>query len=153
MIHLYSNDYLVLNQELYENIICSNKDLIIHSQCPSCGNCELIFYGHYSRTVILPDGRNETIRIQRCRCNHCHRVHSILTSSIIPYFLYAFVTLLKMVNKDTDSIIDDSYRLKLAKRMPLYLLKQHLSYSSFLDIIHPALNSRNIFYNLLALPT
>lgn len=53
MIHLYSNDYLVLNQELYENIIYSNKDFIIHSQCPHCGNCELVFYGHYNRTVIL----------------------------------------------------------------------------------------------------
>ena len=153
MIHLYSNDYLVLNQELCENIIYSNKDFIIHSQCPHCGNCELVFYGHYNRTVILPDGRKETIRIQRCRCNHCHSVHSILTSSIIPYFLYTFITLIKMMNKNTDSIIDDSYRLKLTKRLPLRLLKQQLSYSSFLEVIHSALNNRNIFYNLLALPT
>lgn len=161
MIHIYCNLNDQLNQEIYDSCIKDNKSLILNTPCPKCGFRSLIFYGRYLRTVILPTGQRLRIRIQKCRCKYCHSVHAVLTTAILPCFLYSLLSMLGIIRKDPDSLADDSYRLHLLKKHRLTRLLDILSnppvsiqdFSCFIRSLLSDHKKFPISYILIQLPT
>lgn len=134
MIHIYCKNMTIENQEDYDHFIHKNEIRLHAMPCPKCGctNC-LIFYGTHPRYFINENGNHVKIKAQRCHCKECHSTHLILPYFFLPCFLYTLFELKALSLNPSDSIIDDSYCLRLHKRLPFNLLKStHLFYKFYL---------------------
>lgn len=148
---LYFTNDTIINQEDYDHFIRYHFDQIFCSPCV-CEHSEWIFYGHYRRTFIDSSGTLRSISIQRCRCKHCGKVHAILPSSLVPYFLYVF-SLLQDALYDRPCALDDSYRMRLKKRFFMFYQNLLSTSDHFLGFLSILFQDRKIFYHLINSPT
>ena len=150
MIHIYCKNMSIENQEDYDHFIKRNYHRLHSMSCPKCGrtNC-LIFYGTHTRSFINENGNHVRIKVQRSHCKVCHSTHLILPYFFLPCFLYTLFELKALTLNVSKSIIDDSYGLRLHKRLPLYLLKStHLFYKFYL-FLRSAFKKRQFSYSLV----
>ena len=115
MLHLYCTHNEQFNQRSYDNLI--NKfNITIHTmECPRChAKGSLIFYGHRVRKFIFVT-RTVLINAQRCRCKECGAIHIILPSFVVPGFNHVYLSIRKVLNKEPDRSLEDSYFYRFIK--------------------------------------
>ncbi len=85
----------------YNDKILKNYNIINYT-CPKCGaKHSLTRHGCYERNVLLIDelGNIEDKRmvVLRVKCSSCKTTHAILPNDIIPYCIYSFSFILKVL--------------------------------------------------------
>lgn len=71
-----------ISQDFYDKTVFSLDPALIPCTCGHAG-C-LIWYGSYTRKVVLPN-QLLLLRVARVRCQVCGHTHAILLSSLVPY--------------------------------------------------------------------
>ena len=82
-------------EEIQEKI---NEVNVIGFECPKCKSHEFNYYGSYKRFLIVlidEEPVELSVRIKRIRCKGCGKTHAVIPDFIIPYKIYGF----KIVNK------------------------------------------------------
>ncbi len=90
-----------VNFNNYDDRILKNYSIIIYT-CPKCGaKHSLTRHGCYERNVFLIDEfdniQDRKMLILRVKCSSCRSTHAILPNDIIPYCIYSFSFILKVL--------------------------------------------------------
>ncbi len=101
-------------KEIEEKI---NEINVTGFECPNCKSHEFNYYGSYKRFLIVLIGEEETelcVKIKRIRCKGCGKTHAVIPDFIIPYKVYGFnivnkVMYLKINNIKTNKEIEEKY--------------------------------------------
>lgn len=98
------------------NNLINKFNITIHTmECPRChAKGSLIFYGHRVRKFIFVT-RTVLINAQRCRCKECGAIHIILPSFVVPGFNHVYLSIRKVLNKEPDRSLEDSYFYRFIK--------------------------------------
>lgn len=102
----------------YSEKIFNNEKLIFTNKyrCPKChsiGNYSV--YGSYIRNIVYKDEsgiKNEKTTILRVFCESCNTTHAILPNDVIPYGIYSFSFIMKLLSLH---LVDNVSVLKIAK--------------------------------------
>lgn len=92
-----------VNCNNYSKKILNNYSILDYV-CPKCGaKHSLTRHGSYERNLCLIDDYKKTVDIKmtilRVKCSSCNSTHAILPSDIIPYCIYSFSSILKILTK------------------------------------------------------
>lgn len=108
MITLKTNNFNIRIKEYEKNI----KNINLFNIKCSCGKCNLVKYGYYTRYIKYND-KKEKITILRVKCKSCCKTHAILPSFIVPYIQTPILEVLEILQTDDISSIDkEAYIIK-----------------------------------------
>ena len=114
--------YLFLNQSIYDSIIKSidfNK-----IKCPSCNHNSWHQHCSYDRKFDI-DNSFLTIKIIRIKCSHCHKTHSILIESMIPFCILNYNQLIEIIINDATNIISSSHSFYFRKKFKDFFIDSY----------------------------
>lgn len=150
MLHFYTTDNATQNQDVYDSFIKSILPLLASVPCPKCGMIGmLILYGTYSRNFINTDMIRTIIQVQRVQCTNCGSTHSILPTTVLPYFLHIVLNIQNAVDSNPDSEMCITYRDYLKRRFRHTSLHSFPSFFRFFLTIHSILKNRRIFFGFV----
>lgn len=115
-----------VNFNTYEEKILNNYGFFSYL-CPKCGaNHSFSRHGTYERNISFfsrDNICNDKIKILRLKCASCESTHAILPVDVIPYCIYSYSIMMKIV---TDFFVDEKRMLDLANK---YNISFQLIYS------------------------
>jgi hypothetical protein len=90
-----------INFNNYDDRILKDYSIITYT-CPKCGaKHSLTRHGCYERNILLIDElgniQDRRIVVLRVKCSSCKTTHAILPNDIIPYCIYSFSFILKVL--------------------------------------------------------
>lgn len=150
MLHFYTTDNVIQNQGVYDSFVQSILPLLLSVPCPKCGMVGmLILYGTYSRNFINTDMTRILINVQRVQCTNCGSTHSILPTTVLPYFLHIVLNIQNAVDSNIDSEMNITYRDYLKRRFQSSSLYPSPSFFHFFLTIHSILKNRRLFFGFV----
>lgn len=100
--HTYMIIDFTINFNTYENKILTAKRLYPYT-CPKCGSKHaLTRHATYQRNISYFKENylyNDTLTILRLKCGSCHSTHAILPNDIIPYCIYSYCAIIKILTE------------------------------------------------------
>lgn len=85
-----------LTQEIYDDYIDS---IDVHSLKCSCGKCDTVVHGYYTRKVKTSSGVIDLV-VLRVRCKRCDKTHAVILSIIVPYQSIQLEVQIRIINDD-----------------------------------------------------
>ncbi len=112
----FNQEIEILIEEMEKNIKEYEETMNYeYMECSNCNSDELIYYGTYTRNVIISKECKE-IRIKRVLCKNCGKTHAIIPTFIKAYFQYEssfidFVVYLMKAKKMKSKQVEDKMNL------------------------------------------
>jgi len=144
-----------VNFNNYKEKILNNYDFFYYT-CPKCGAKHLFTrHGSYERNICFMDNHNniceEKICILRLKCTSCDGTHAVLPNDVIPYCIYSFSFVIKVLSK---YYLENS---KISDICSIFCISFQLIYgfiSKFIEFLDSAFSVlKNLECGLARIPT
>ena len=137
----------------YKNKILNNYSFFDYV-CPKCGaKHSLTRHGSYERNICFIDNHNiceEKICVLRLKCASCNSTHAVLPNDVIPYCIYSFSFVIKVLG---EYYLEDS---KISDICTMFSISFQLIYSfisKFIEFVNSSFSIlRNLGFEISCIP-
>lgn len=117
--------------------------------CPCC-NAFRSFSRHaiYSRNICILNDTNiieKKLNVLRLKCKSCNTTHAVLPADVIPYMIYSFSCILKILSK---YFIENISVLNLFEQFGISFQLVYQFIKKFINQINPCINFLRIFLSM-----